>query len=261
MIDITKQKLIDHEKYLKKDLFFTKKKWPQFNLLFDDVKKLSRKISNNSKIVFLERNLLYGGSSLFAPFFYKNDVISIDCSTKRIKQRGSYNLRFLKNPKILKFGTKKTDNYKKISLKNNTADLIIVPNLMHHISDFNKFLSECYRILKKDGKLYVFEPTFREQHQDPEDFFRFTPNSFREILKNNKFKVLKVNRTGGAFSAAIYCLDQASQYLPGNIKKKYKKKINDKLIKDFLDYEKKYKKNLVRKHTSFPTAFSIIGKK
>ena len=68
MSTISKQKLEDHEKYLKKDLFFTENKWPQFNLLFEDIKKLSR---NPIKIksCFLERNLLYGGYSLFAPFF------------------------------------------------------------------------------------------------------------------------------------------------------------------------------------------------
>ncbi len=179
MSTISRQKLEDHEKYLKKDLFFTENKWPQFNLLFKDIKKLSKKIPLKSKVVFLERNLLYGGYSLFAPFFYKNNVISIDCSMKEIKKRGSYNLRFLKNPKILKYGSKISNNYKKIKLKNNYADLIIVPNLMHHVNDYNIFLKECYRVLKKGGQIYVFEPTFREVHQDPEDFFRFTPNSFK----------------------------------------------------------------------------------
>ena len=261
MSTISKQKLEDHEKYLKKDLFFTENKWPQFNLLFKDIKKLSKKIPLKSKVVFLERNLLYGGYSLFAPFFYKNNVISIDCSMKEIKKRGSYNLRFLKNPKILKYGSKISNNYKKIKLKNNYADLIIVPNLMHHVNDYNIFLKECYRVLKKGGQIYVFEPTFREVHQDPEDFFRFTPNSFKKTLKINKFKILKINETGGAFSAAIYCLDQASQYLPKTIRAKFKNKINQKFVQNFFMFEKKYKKNLVRKYTSFPTAFSIIGKK
>ena len=44
------------------------------------------------------------------------------------------------------------------------------------------FLKECYRVLKKGGQIYVFEPTFRST-QDPEDFFRFTPNSFKKHLK------------------------------------------------------------------------------
>ena len=43
--------------------------------------------------------------------------------------------------------------------------------------------------------------------------------------------------------------------------KKYSDKIFPKLYKEFMVFEKKYKLNRVRKHTMFPTAFSIIGKK
>ena len=103
----------------------------------------------------------------------------------------------------------------------------------------------------------MFEPTFREVHQDPEDFFRFTPKSFKKKLKKNKFKILKINETGGAFSAAIYCLDQASQYLPETIRAKFKNKINQKFVQNFFMFEKKYKKNLVRKYTLFPLLFPL----
>jgi hypothetical protein len=36
-------KLKKHEKTLKEKVFFTKDRWPHFNLLFDDIKKLSKK--------------------------------------------------------------------------------------------------------------------------------------------------------------------------------------------------------------------------
>ena len=52
-----KKILINHEKALKKDIFFTETKWPHFNLLFKDLKKLS----NNRKkmrILFIERSHL-----------------------------------------------------------------------------------------------------------------------------------------------------------------------------------------------------------
>jgi len=83
--------LIEHEKFLKNTIFFTKKKWPHFNLIFDDIKKLSKKVKKNSTIVSLERNNLYGGVSLFAPFFYKHNFISVDCTSPKLKKRGAYN--------------------------------------------------------------------------------------------------------------------------------------------------------------------------
>ena len=39
--------LIEHEKFLKKKIFFTEKKWPHFNLIFDDIKILSKKMKKN----------------------------------------------------------------------------------------------------------------------------------------------------------------------------------------------------------------------
>ena len=88
---MTKVKLTDHEKYLKKNIFFTENKWPHFNLIFNDLKIISKKNNVNSVVVSLERNSLYGGISLFAPYFSKSKFISVDCSTTNIRKRGSYN--------------------------------------------------------------------------------------------------------------------------------------------------------------------------
>ena len=84
---------------------------------------------------------------------------------------------------------------------------------MHHIYDYDKLIKNCKKILKKDGLIYIFEPLLRELHQIPEDYFRFTPFSLKEILSKNNFKDIKIKTSGGAFSAALYCLHQASEYL------------------------------------------------
>ena len=41
--------LKDHEDYLRKNLFFTDNKWPQYNLLFNDVKKISKRLKKKTK--------------------------------------------------------------------------------------------------------------------------------------------------------------------------------------------------------------------
>ena len=82
--------LAEHEKFLKEKIFFTETKWPHFKLIFDDLKSFSKKIKKNSTIVSLERNTLYGGISLFAPFFNKHNFISIDCISSTLKKRGAY---------------------------------------------------------------------------------------------------------------------------------------------------------------------------
>ena len=59
-----------HIETLKKKVFFTNTKWPHFEILFNDLTKLS-KIKKYKTIVSLERGSLYGNISLFAPLFKK----------------------------------------------------------------------------------------------------------------------------------------------------------------------------------------------
>ncbi len=257
---ISKKELEKHVEFLKKDVFFVKNKWPHFELLFKDLNFYSKEYINKN-VLFLERTGLYGDISLFAPLFFKSKVTSIDCSSKVLAKRGAYNKKFVKNDKILKWPTNKKIEIEKLNFHNKKFDLIVIPNLIHHVRNQNKLFQKCYKFLKKGGKLYIFEPLVRELHQQPEDYLRYTPNGLSVILNNNKFKTKKIKNCGGPFSVVAYCLDQAIQYLPENKKKTFYKnfKLND--FKKLIYLDKKYKKNLVRKNTSFPMSYSLLVQK
>jgi len=250
--------LDEHEKFLKKKIFFTKTKWPHFNLIFDDLKNFSKKIKKNSTVVSLERNTLYGGISLFAPFFDKHDFISIDCISPILKKRGAYN-KIKKQANVIKKKKNYQFDYRNIKLKNNLADLIIIPNLMHHIEDIDTLFRQVKAILKKGGKIYIFEPLVRELHQVPEDYFRITTYGFKSILKKFNFTNFKIKFNGGPFTAVGYCWDQAIQFLPKNLRVKKKNWLNKEFLK-FIKLDKKYKTNKVRNNTIFPMSFSINAK-
>lgn len=257
MINLTTKKIQDHIKTLKNEVFFTKNKWPHFNLLFQDIQRLA-KSTKFKDILSLERGSLYGSISLFAPIFKNKKFTSIDCSTKKILSRGSYNKKYVKNKKIIKIPLTYQCDYRNIKIKDNFADLVIIPNLMHHIYDHHKLIAQCKKVLKKNGSLYIFEPTLREIHQSPDDYFRFTPFGLKKILEDKGFKNIKYKFCGGPFTAALYCLDQAIQYLPKNKRLNFKKKYFNN-FKIFQQYDKKYKLNLERKNTVFPVSFSIIA--
>ena len=252
-------KLKKHEKILKEKVFFTKDRWPHFNLLFDDIKKLSKK-KNIKTVVSIERGNLYGSISLLAPFFHKKKFTSIDCSSSKIQAKGAYNKKFVESKKIIKTKTTYFRDYKNLKIKKNSCDLIIIPNLMHHIFDHELLIKNCKKILKKNGLIYIFEPLLRELHQAPDDYLRFTPFGFKEIFLQTGFKNIKYKLSGGPFTAALYCLHQASEYLPKKERKLFEKKFLKQQFIKMINLEKKYKKNLVRNSTLFPVSFSIIGK-
>ena len=252
--------LSSHEKALKKNVFFTENKWPHFNLLFKDINKISKKIKVNSTVVSLERTKLYGGVSLFAPYFERNKFISVDCTSNKLKKRGSYNDKFVTNKNIVKMNSSITCNYRDIKLKSNSADWILIPNLMHHIDDGKVLLEQSHKILKSKGSLYIFEPLLRELHQVPEDYGRYTPFLLEKLLKKIGFKKFSYKFTGGPFSSIAYMWDQAIQYFPLKKRNEFEMWFK-KEFKRLIKLEKKYKINLVRKNTISPVAFSIIAKK
>ncbi len=246
-----------HEKYLREKVFYTNSKWPHFNLIFKDLKKFAKNSKKNSVIVSLERNSLYGGISLFAPFFFKQSFISVDCVSPKLKKRGAYNKIKAKSEVIIKQKNYQF-NYKEIKLPNNFADLIIIPNLMHHIDDIEILFRQIKKILKKNGKVYIFEPLVRELHQMPEDYFRITPFGFKKLLKKYGFSNFKINFDGGPFTAIGYCWDQAIQFLPKNLRNR-KETWLKRQFSQFISMDKKYTKNFVRKNTIFPMSFSIVS--
>ena len=255
------KKLIQHENILRKEVFFVEKKWPHFDILFKNIKQISKRLKKNSVVVSLERGSLYGNISLFAPFFFNQKFISIDCSGKKILKRGFYNKKYVSNEKIIKIPIDHHFNHKNIKLKNNIADCIIVPNLIHHINDHNKLFVKIKKILKRNGFLYIFEPTIRELHQIPEDYIRYTPYGLEDRLKKIGFKRFEHEVSGGPFTAIAYCWDQALQYLPPSLRNKKSKWFYNKHFKSLIKLERKYKKNLVRKNTTFPVSFSIMAYK
>jgi len=92
--------------------------------------------------------------------------------------------------------------------KDECADAIIAFNLMEHIYDFDNFARECHRLLRINGKMYIFVPFLVRFHPDPEDYFRFTPQALSRILKNAGFEVESVEEVGrGPFTAACSQID------------------------------------------------------
>ena len=86
-------------------------------------------------------------------------------------------------------------------------------------------------------------------------------DSLKKLFTHVKLNNIKFRLGGGPFTAAAYCLDQASQYLPIKKRKIFKKKLFIENIKYFKNLDYNYKKNLVRKNTIFPMSFSISAKK
>ncbi|MBU2639905.1 MAG: class I SAM-dependent methyltransferase [Nanoarchaeota archaeon] len=91
---------------------------------------------------------------------------------------------------------------KKCKFKNDFFDVVVMWDLIEHLTDPNKELKEINRILKKDGKLIISTPNINgffsrltgknwwamiRMH-----LFYFSPKTIKEILTKNGFEVTKI---------------------------------------------------------------------
>lgn len=77
-----------------------------------------------------------------------------------------------------------------------SIDVINAIELFEHVEKIKTGLKECYRVLKKDGRLIISAPFLFPLHSDPYDFQRWTNYKWRIELEKLGFKIEKIIITG-----------------------------------------------------------------
>ncbi len=171
------------EAFLRGAVYFTKSRWPFYELLLSDMRRLS---GEKGRTVAIER--CFDEPSRFAPYFWNFASAECEWAAKQME-------------------------WEPLWLRPKPA-LILIHNLIHHTRDIPGLMNNVFDALEPNGRIYVFEATFRELHQEPYHWQMFTPYGMRDLLERHGFTVEDERRTGDAFEAAIYCLDQGLQYIP-----------------------------------------------
>jgi SAM-dependent methyltransferase len=98
-------------------------------------------------------------------FLWMNDFIKSDDIGVELGAGPGFSKKFIKckNFKISDLSNHNHLDYKKVDAQNTkfkeeTFDFVIASNMVHHIPYPIKFFKEVNRILKRDGKLIIFEP-------------------------------------------------------------------------------------------------------
>jgi len=250
-----------HVDMLEERVFQIRTRWPHFRLLLNDLKELARALPDGAKVISLERTLLYGGISLFAPLFSRQKFISVDCSPEVANERGAYNAWMVDDARVIRIPYSVRGTELDTGLPDGSADLVLVPNLVHHVADQERLFDEMARITHSGGRLYVFEPLLRELHQIPEDYLRYTPYGLQRVMARRGLIADEPHLEGGPFSAAAYCMDQALQYFPPEKRQEMQRWFDSEFFPNLIKWDEENPANLVRKHTSFPVAFSILAHK
>lgn len=90
-----------------------------------------------------------------------------------------------------------------LALESNSVDTIFTTSVLEHICEPKNLIQEMARILKKDGYIILTVPFFYHLHEQPYDFFRYTPYGIRYLAETSGLSVVESNHYGSAFGVLV----------------------------------------------------------
>jgi hypothetical protein len=92
-----------------------------------------------------------------------------------------------------------------IPLATSCIDLVIIQAVLEHVLDPDAVVSECYRVLKKEGYIYAETPFLQHVHEGAYDFTRYTTLGHRIMFKD--FTELSSGYIGGLGQSLLWSID------------------------------------------------------
>ncbi len=99
-----------------------------------------------------------------------------------------------------------------IPVRDGAVHTVLATELMEHLSDPDEFLREVSRVLYPSGTLILSAPFLEPLHEEPRDYFRFTPYGLRVLLARHGFCVEAQWAKGGWWSVVLGYLVQHALY-------------------------------------------------
>ena len=80
-----------------------------------------------------------------------------------------------------------------LEFNDNSFDLVIMMEVLEHVKEPKKGLSEIYRVLSHNGKLIMSTPFILGIHDEPYDYYRFTKYGLEYLLNDFKIEIRETN--------------------------------------------------------------------
>jgi len=158
--------------------------------LSSPIRALDQKLEFQTELLITESvkpntNWLDVGCGLkpYAPFFAGCSYIGIDI---HVSGRQS----ILKDADVYFDGTN-------IPFDDSTFEGVLCTQVIEHVSNVESLVSECNRVLKKNGVMLLTVPFIQREHEQPFDYRRFTSFGLIQTFENHGFKIEKIDKCLG----------------------------------------------------------------
>ena len=100
-------------------------------------------------------------------------------------------------------GVARVDFNEELPFSNAEFDSVLIFNALYIAEDSESLLREIYRVLKRDGTLFLASPFIANEMPEPHDYLRFTAEGLTHVLKRAGFSDIAVERMGERASATV----------------------------------------------------------
>ncbi|KAI9132385.1 class I SAM-dependent methyltransferase [Acaryochloris sp. CCMEE 5410] len=77
------------------------------------------------------------------------------------------------------------------------ADTVTSFQVLEHLPEPDFFISECFRILKNRGSIFITVPFMWHIHEEPHDYFRYTKYGLEYLFRKNGFVDIEIRENMG----------------------------------------------------------------
>ena len=90
-----------------------------------------------------------------------------------------------------------------LPFKDETFDVVLCTEVMEHVPEPQMMLDEIYRVLKPGRTLIFTTPFLVPLHEQPYDFFRYTPLALRYMLEKSGYDIIIIKPFSVLFGVII----------------------------------------------------------
>ncbi|MGI9184285.1 MAG: class I SAM-dependent methyltransferase [Solirubrobacteraceae bacterium] len=87
-----------------------------------------------------------------------------------------------------------------LPLADSSFDVVLSTQVLEHVSEPLSVLRELHRITRPGGRVFLTVPLVWELHEEPFDYFRYTPHGVRHLLTAAGFVVESITPRNGYFT-------------------------------------------------------------
>jgi SAM-dependent methyltransferase len=136
------------------------------------------------------------GTKPYRSLFAVNDYVGLDIDNETSRQRGVAD--HLYDGKVFPFAS-------------DSFDSVLCNQVLEHVFNPDEFIGEIVRVLKPGGKLLLTVPFVWDEHEQPNDYARYSSFGLRALLEKQGFKFVRYRKLG-ADASIIFQLVNAYLY-------------------------------------------------